>query len=46
MKASGGETAPEFAAASCRVRTVLARVGDKWAIYVVVRLGDGPRRFS
>lgn len=46
MKASGGETAPEFASAACRVRAVLARVGDKWAIYVVDRLGDGPRRFS
>jgi len=25
---------------------VLGRIGDKWAIYVVDRLGDGPRRFS
>jgi DNA-binding HxlR family transcriptional regulator len=25
---------------------VLDRVGDKWAIYVVDRLGCGPRRFS
>jgi len=32
--------------ASCRVRGVLGRIGDKWAIYVVDRLGDGPRRFS
>jgi DNA-binding HxlR family transcriptional regulator len=24
----------------------LGRIGDKWAIYVVDRLGDGPRRFS
>ena len=31
---------------TCRVRTVLGRIGDKWAIYVVDRLGDGPRRFS
>ena len=31
---------------SCRVRTVLERIGDKWAIYVVDRLGAGPRRFS
>ena len=31
---------------SCRVRTVLERIGDKWAIYVVDRLGEGPRRFS
>ena len=31
---------------ACRVRTVLERIGDKWAIYVVDRLGEGPRRFS
>ncbi|HWG02805.1 MAG TPA: helix-turn-helix domain-containing protein [Trebonia sp.] len=30
----------------CRVRSVLDRIGDKWAIYVVDRLGAGPRRFS
>jgi DNA-binding HxlR family transcriptional regulator len=46
MTASGGETAAGFASASCRVRTVLGRIGDKWAIYVVDRLGTGPRRFS
>jgi DNA-binding HxlR family transcriptional regulator len=46
MTATGGETEPEFASASCRVRTVLDRIGDKWAIYVVDRLGGGPRRFS
>ena len=42
----GGETPPGFASASCRVRGVLDRIGDKWAIYVVDRLGCGPRRFS
>src|SRR5689334_5566168 len=31
---------------ACRVRTVLGRIGDKWAIFVVDRLGEGPRRFS
>ena len=46
MTATGGETAPGFASASCRVRAVLDRIGDKWAIYVVDRLGGGPRRFS
>lgn len=25
---------------------MLDRIGDKWAIYVVDRLGSGPRRFS
>ena len=46
MTATGGETEPGFAAASCRVRTILGRIGDKWAIYVVDRLGAGPHRFS
>jgi DNA-binding HxlR family transcriptional regulator len=44
MTATGNETEP--AADSCRVRSVLNRVGDKWAIYVVDRLGRGPRRFG
>ena len=46
MTATGSETEPVFAPASCRVRTILDRIGDKWAIYVVDRLGAGPRRFS
>ena len=46
MTATGGETAPGSPSASCRVRAVLDRIGDKWAIYVVDRLGGGPRRFS
>lgn len=46
MTATGSETSPGLAPASCRVRTVLDRIGDKWAIYVVDRLGTGPRRFS
>ena len=57
MTATGSETTPQSsgaapsapygeAPASCRVRSVLDRIGDKWAIYVVDRLGTGPRRFS
>jgi DNA-binding HxlR family transcriptional regulator len=46
MTAAGSESAPGFAASSCRARAVLDRVGDKWAIYIIDRLGDGPRRFS
>ena len=31
----------------CRaVSDILQRVGDKWTILVVQRLGDGPRRFN
>src|SRR5580704_979817 len=46
MEATDGGSVAELPAASCRVRGVLGRIGDKWAIYVVDRLGDGPRRFS
>lgn len=28
------------------VREVLNRVGDKWSVFIVVTLGDGPQRFS
>jgi DNA-binding HxlR family transcriptional regulator len=31
----------------CRgISTVLARVGDKWSVFVIMMLGDGPRRFN
>ncbi len=31
----------------CRgVASVLARVGDKWSVLVIMLLGDGPRRFN
>ena len=31
----------------CRaISDVLARVGDKWSVLVVTRLGDGPLRFN
>jgi DNA-binding HxlR family transcriptional regulator len=46
MTATDSETTPGFASASCRVRTVVDRIGDKWSIYVVDRLSRGPRRFS
>src|ERR1700754_66834 len=46
MTATDSEASPGLAVSACRVRSVLGRVGDKWAIYVVDRLGDGPRRFS
>ena len=29
-----------------RVSEVLARIGDKWRVLVVMRLSDGPRRFT
>src|ERR1700687_5110926 len=31
----------------CRgVASVLARVGDKWSVFVIMLLGEGPRRFN
>ena len=34
-------------AEDCRaVASVLARVGDKWSVLVIVMLHDGPRRFN
>jgi DNA-binding HxlR family transcriptional regulator len=31
----------------CRgVASVLARVGDKWSVFIIRLLGDGPRRFN
>jgi len=36
--------ANEFSGA-CPVRDVLDRVGDKWSVLVVLRLGRGPERF-
>jgi DNA-binding HxlR family transcriptional regulator len=31
---------------ACRARDVLDRIGDKWSVYVIGLLGDGPRRFT
>jgi DNA-binding HxlR family transcriptional regulator len=31
----------------CRaIASVLARVGDKWSVFVIMTLGDGPKRFN
>lgn len=33
--------------ADCRaVASVLSRVGDKWSVFVIMMLTDGPRRFN
>ena len=40
-------TVPDHRASDCRaVSGVLARVGDKWSVLIIVLLGDGPKRFS
>ncbi len=30
----------------CAARDVMDRVGDKWSVYVIFLLGNGPRRFT
>lgn len=38
---------PDRASEDCRaVSSVLARVGDKWSVLIIVLLGDGAKRFS
>jgi DNA-binding HxlR family transcriptional regulator len=38
---------PDPATADCRaIGSILARVGDKWTVLIVVLLGDGPKRFN
>jgi DNA-binding HxlR family transcriptional regulator len=38
---------PHHLDGDCRaVASVLARIGDKWSVFVIMLLGDGPRRFN
>jgi DNA-binding HxlR family transcriptional regulator len=38
---------PDRNHADCRgVASVLSRVGDKWSVFVIMMLGDGPKRFN
>ena len=38
---------PDHASEDCRaLSSILARVGDKWSVLIVVLLGDGPKRFN
>src|SRR5882762_5186678 len=38
---------PDHAGEDCReLSSILARVGDKWTVLIVVLLGDGPKRFN
>ena len=49
MEQEGTRTSPSISHvpdACSATREVLARVGDKWSMLVVVLLGDGPRRFN
>ncbi len=38
---------PDHRSPDCQaVNSVLARVGDKWSVLIIVLLGDGPKRFN
>jgi len=38
---------PDPTSEDCRdLSSILARVGDKWTVLIVVLLGDGPKRFN
>jgi DNA-binding HxlR family transcriptional regulator len=38
---------PDPTTGDCRaLSSILARVGDKWTVLIVVLLGDGPKRFN
>jgi DNA-binding HxlR family transcriptional regulator len=43
---SAGFAVPGPSAAKCRIREILGRIGDKWSLFVIFRLGDGPQRFT
>lgn len=43
---TGGTLQVEASLVGCPIRTVIERIGDKWSVMIVVRLQDGPVRFS
>ena len=47
VTAPSADGLPDHGPGACRlVGPVLARIGDKWSVLVVMTLGDGPRRFT
>ncbi len=46
--ASPGHTrVSDIASNDCRaVSAILSRIGDKWSVLIISRLGEGPRRFN
>src|SRR3954464_13227262 len=41
-----GKAGHSLSSECSRVSRVLARIGDKWSVLVVMQLAEGPRRFS
>ena len=46
LVAAAGSRAGRPPLSGCRAREVLNRVGDKWSVFVIDRLGQGSQRFS
>jgi DNA-binding HxlR family transcriptional regulator len=47
MKPGNNDGTAEHAASNCRaIADVLARIGDKWTVYIVKLLSGGPMRFN
>ena len=44
--AGSGGSAARPPLTDCRARDVLQRVGDKWSVFVIDRLGQGSQRFN
>jgi len=41
-----GAADPGASMVKCRIREILDRIGDKWSLFVIYRLGGGPQRFT
>src|SRR6266516_873606 len=41
-----GAADPGPSMVKCRIREILDRIGDKWSLFVIYRLGGGPHRFT
>ncbi|HZE34671.1 MAG TPA: helix-turn-helix domain-containing protein [Actinoallomurus sp.] len=39
-------TSPDDRPAACRARDLLGRIGDKWSLYVISKLGEHTLRFT
>ncbi|PDT86816.1 transcriptional regulator [Bradyrhizobium sp. Y36] len=47
MRTQRPDPMPDPSHSDCRgVASVLSRVGDKWSVFVIMMLSDGPKRFN
>lgn len=46
-KAPGHTRVSDIESRDCRaISAILQRIGDKWSVLIITRLGEGPRRFN